>query len=51
MFSNDFQIKIVKHIIDIVTDPNVIIDIDEKDFDPITYKEHKHINVRPSIDI
>jgi len=41
MFDNNFQIKIVEHIIDIVTDPNVIIDVKDSDFDQIALLE-KH---------
>lgn len=51
MFNNDFQIKIVKHIIDIVIDPNVIIGIDENDFDPTILKEYQYASNKFNIDI
>ncbi|AGC01815.1 ATP-dependent Lon protease, bacterial type [Acanthamoeba polyphaga moumouvirus] len=37
LFEKDFEIKIVDHIIDIVTDPNVIIDVKQNDFDENIY--------------
>lgn len=33
LFDNNFAVKIIEHIIDIVTDPNVIIDVNDSDFD------------------
>jgi ATP-dependent Lon protease len=36
----NFEIKIISHIIDIVTDPYVIVDINISDFDPIIIAEH-----------
>lgn len=42
LFDNTFRIKIINHIIDIVTDPNVIIDIDEKDFDVNVLHEYRN---------
>lgn len=33
LFDNQFEIKIIEHIIDIVTDPHVIIDVTASDFD------------------
>lgn len=41
LFDNTFGIKIIHHIIDIVTDPNVIIDIKEEDFDPHIISEYR----------
>ncbi|BCS83003.1 lon protease-like protein [Cotonvirus japonicus] len=32
MFTDDFEVKIVKHIIDVITDPYVIIDVKMSDF-------------------
>ncbi|QGR53814.1 ATP-dependent lon protease [Moumouvirus maliensis] len=37
LFEKDFEIKIVDHIIDIVTDSNVIIDVKQNDFDENIY--------------
>ena len=42
LFENEFEIKIVDHIIDIVTDPNVIIDVKDDDFDLGTLNDHKN---------
>lgn len=41
LFDDNFQIKIISHIIDIVTDSNVIIDVDENDFDPNVLDEYR----------
>ena len=41
LFDSNFQIKIIDNIIDIVSDPNVIIDVQESDFDPATMAEYK----------
>ncbi len=41
LFDENFEIRVIEHIIDIVSDPNVIIDIDENDFDPIILAEYK----------
>ncbi|AVL93679.1 lon protease-like protein [Megavirus vitis] len=35
LFSDDFKVIIVDHIIDIVSDPNVIIDVKNNDFDDV----------------
>lgn len=51
MFDDNFQIKVVKHIIDIVTDPEVIIGIEETDFDPIILREYQYASIKLSIDI
>jgi len=42
LFDNTFEIKIVDHILDIVTDPNVIVDIDQSDFDTVMLAEYKN---------
>jgi endopeptidase La len=39
MFENQFDVKIVSHIIQVVSDPDVIEGICESDFDPVLYKE------------
>ncbi|MEM0354209.1 MAG: S16 family serine protease [Thermoplasmata archaeon] len=41
LFDNNFKIKIVEHLVDIVTDPNVIPDISNKDFDNNILKNYK----------
>ena len=41
LFENNFEIKIVDHISDIVTDPNVIIGVNDQDFDTTMLIEHK----------
>lgn len=41
LFDENFEIRIINHIIDIVSDPNVIIGITDDDFDPIMLAEHK----------
>jgi endopeptidase La len=41
LFDDNFEIKIIEHIIDIVSDPTVIIDVDESEFDPIIMAEYK----------
>lgn len=44
LFDDSFQIKIIDHILDIVTDPNVVIGVNESDFDTnmiIEYKKQK----------
>jgi endopeptidase La len=41
LFDTNFGIKIIDHIIDIVSDPNVIINIQENDFDPIILSDYK----------
>ncbi|XWV25302.1 lon protease-like protein [Tupanvirus deep ocean] len=41
LFDDNFEIKIIEHIIDIVSDPNVIIDVTESDFDHNIMIEHK----------
>lgn len=42
LFTDDFNVKIVKHILDIVTDPNVIVDVADNDFDQNKLFEHKN---------
>lgn len=41
LFDNTFEIKIINHIIDIVSDPNVIIDISDNDFDDKVLDEYR----------
>ena len=41
LFDKNFEIKIADHILDIVTDPNVIVDINETDFDVEILAEYK----------
>ena len=40
LFNDEFDIKIVEHIIDIVADPNVIIDVKEQDFNTQFFSEY-----------
>lgn len=42
LFDTEFEIKIVEHILDIVTDGNVIIGVENADFDPIGLSERKN---------
>ena len=44
LFDEAFEIKIIKHIVDIVTDPNVIPDINDSDFDPTILSDLKQCN-------
>ncbi len=41
LFGKNFEIKIIKHIIDIVTDPAVIIDVTKDDFDSSILSEYQ----------
>ncbi|AKI79983.1 lon protease-like protein [Acanthamoeba polyphaga mimivirus] len=43
LFQDGLEIKIVNHIIEIITDPNVIIDIDINDFDKDLISEFKRL--------
>lgn len=50
LFENNFEVKIIDHIIDIVSDPRVIIDVKEDDFDKnilIEYKNRKQLESQP----
>lgn len=44
IFENGFQVKIIEHIIDIVSDPSVIIGVSDSDFDATTIKEYRKKN-------
>lgn len=41
LFDDTFQVKIINHIIDIVTDPYVILDIQPSDFDTDVISDHQ----------
>lgn len=41
LFGENFKIKIINHVIDIVTDPQVLIGIEDKDFDKEYVKDHR----------
>ena len=41
LFNDDFEVKIISHILDIVTDQNVILDVCNSDFDEKIIKEYR----------
>lgn len=46
LFNKEFLVKMVDHIMQIVLDPNVIIDISAKDFDPYLVKQFQKVHCR-----
>lgn len=46
LFDGTFRVEVVKHILDLVTNPNVILGVTDTDFDPQVLAAHRALTIR-----